>query len=329
MHQLNKKGQLANQAQSTDLANTQPRVAILLCTYDGQEFLQEQLDSFVDQTHSNWVLCVSDDGSTDGTLQIVRNFAKKVGQEKVVIFNGPRKGFAANFLSLIHHDEISAEYYAFSDQDDVWLPKKLEVAIAWLNSQRVEVPALYCSRTILIDAKGKVFGQSDLFSRPPSFANALVQSIGGGNTMVLNRAARNLISAHSPEDGIISHDWWTYILISGAEGAIKYDPRGYVQYRQHGDNLVGMNGTWIARLKRMILLFRGQFKIWNDRNIHLILSNPDFLTKYSQSTILKFCSIRESNSLFKRLTCLRRSKLYRQTILGNLGLIVAVCLNKI
>jgi glycosyltransferase involved in cell wall biosynthesis len=329
MNHLIKEDQIMDSAKSAEVINMQPRVAILLCTYNGQEFLQEQLDSFISQTHSNWVLYVSDDGSTDNTLQIIENFEKRVGEERVILFKGPRKGFAANFLSLIHHDEIKADYFSFSDQDDVWLPEKLEAALNWLKQQPKNIPTLYCSRTILIDAKGKIFGQSDVFLRPPSFANALVQSIGGGNTMVLNRAARNLVSAHSPDDGIVSHDWWVYILISGNEGAIKYDPTGYVLYRQHGGNLVGMNGTWMARVRRAILLFQGRFREWNDCNIRLICSNPDFLTKYSQPTILDFCSIRESNSLFKRLTCLRRSKMYRQTFLGNLGLIVAVCLNKI
>lgn len=307
---------------------TQSKVAILLCTYNGQEFLQEQLNSFGVQTHSNWVLYVSDDGSTDGTLQIIGNFAKKVGKDRVIIFQGPRKGFAANFLSLIHHVEIEADYFSFADQDDIWLPEKLEVALNWLKQQTKNIPALYCSRTILIDAKGKVFGQSDLFSRPPSFANALVQSIGGGNTMVLNRAARNLVSAHSPEAGIVSHDWWVYILISGNEGNINYDHAGYVLYRQHGGNLVGMNGTWMARVKRAILLFKGRFRAWNDLHVKLIELHPGFLSTQNYILFAQYSEFRKG-SILKRILGLKRSSLYRQTSLGNLGLIIGNAFKKV
>lgn len=308
--------------------NTQPRVAILLCTYNGQEFLREQLDSFEAQTHSNWILYVSDDGSIDSTLQIISDFAKKVGEDRVVIFKGPRKGFAANFLSLIHHDEIESDYFSFADQDDIWLPEKTEVALSWLKQQPENIPALYCSRTVLIDAKGKVFGQSDLFSRPPSFANALVQSIGGGNTMVLNRAARNLVSAHTPEDGIVSHDWWVYILVSGNEGRIHYDSVGYVQYRQHGGNLVGMNGTWMARVRRAILLFRGYFKTWNNRHEFLIQSYPGFLSQKNYYVFIKFRSLRRAN-FRKRITSMGGLSVYRQTNLGNFSLLVALIFNKL
>jgi len=317
-----------NIEQITSSVNKEPLVAILLCTYNGQEFLQEQLDSFATQTHRNWALYVSDDGSTDATLEIIAQFAKKVGEHKVTLFKGPRKGFAANFLSLIHHNEITADYYAFSDQDDIWLPKKLEVATKWLNTQDANVSALYCSRTILIDAKGKVFGKSDLFLRPPSFANALVQSIGGGNTMVLNRAARNLISAHSPDDGIISHDWWVYILVSGNEGAIQYDSTGHVLYRQHGGNLVGMNGTWMARVKRAILLFRGRFRRWNDHHELLITSHIGFLTPNNFQLFRQFCLVRQCD-FFARVRGLKNSPFYRQTRLGNMGLVIGNAFKKV
>ena len=329
MNQSIKEDQIMNSAKSAEVINKQPRVAILLCTYNGQEFLQEQLDSFATQTHSNWVLYVSDDGSTDNTLQIIENFAKSVGEERVLIFKGPRKGFAANFISLIHHDEIKADYFSFADQDDVWLPQKTEVALYWLTHQSSTVPALFCSRTILINAKGKTFGQSDHFSRPPSFANALVQSISGGNTMIFNCAARNLINIYSPTEGVISHDWWVYILVTGNDGLVKYDPIGYIQYRQHAGNLVGMNGTWLARIKRVIQLFQGRFRRWNDQNEKLILANIGFLTKDNLSLFLRYAEIRRCQNAVMRVSLLRQSPIYRQTFLGNLGLIVAAFFKKI
>jgi glycosyltransferase involved in cell wall biosynthesis len=328
MGQLTKENPARCDREIIQDAKMQPRVAILLCTYNGQEFLQEQLDSFVTQTHSNWVLYVSDDGSTDATLQIVKDFEKKVGQEKVFILKGPRKGFSANFLSLIHCDKVRADYFAFSDQDDIWLPKKIEAAVNWMTTQKSNIAALYCSRTILINAKGKVFGQSDLFLRPPSFANALVQSIGGGNTMLLNVTARNLARDYSPHNGIVSHDWWIYLLVSGNQGNIRYDPKAYIKYRQHGGNLVGMNGTWTARFRRVIMLFQGRFRHWNTVNIRNIMNSPGFLTEDNLDIVQKFKLMR-NRKLAIRLIEFHNLKLYRQTKFGDLGLFVGNIFKKI
>ena len=99
----------------------QPHVAILMCTLNGERFLKEQLDSFTTQTHQDWTLWVSDDGSTDQTLEILRATQAEWGADRLKIVEGPRKGFARNFLSLACRAEIEAEYFAFSDQDDVWL----------------------------------------------------------------------------------------------------------------------------------------------------------------------------------------------------------------
>ena len=106
-----------------------PRVAILLCTYNGAQFLAEQLDSLEAQVHQNWVVIASDDGSTDQTLEILRQYQAKWSPRKLTIRSGPQKGFCQNFLSLTADPEIRADYYAFCDQDDVWLPNKF-----WMNT---------------------------------------------------------------------------------------------------------------------------------------------------------------------------------------------------
>ncbi|TGR60375.1 glycosyltransferase family 2 protein, partial [bacterium M00.F.Ca.ET.194.01.1.1] len=101
-----------------------------------------------------------------------------------------RQGFAANFRSMILDPRIDADCYAFSDQDDVWEPDRLESAIRWMEGEDIDMPLLFCSRTATISQTGIPAGYSPLFRRPPSFRNALVQSIAGGNTMLFNRKAR-------------------------------------------------------------------------------------------------------------------------------------------
>src|ERR1700693_1620273 len=108
---------------SQDIAS--PEIAILLATFCGERFLHLQLASFERQAVRNWRLYASDDGSTDDTLAILRRFQQKLGPEKVDVRTGPGRGYIANFLSLIADESIKADYYALSDQDDLWKPQKL------------------------------------------------------------------------------------------------------------------------------------------------------------------------------------------------------------
>src|SRR6516162_5372814 len=109
------------------------RVAILMCTKDGAAFINCQLKSIADQSHKNWILIVSDDGSTDDTVAKIQQFAE-VHPQKTTIRRGPGKGVCANFLSLANDSTIDADYFAFSDQDDFWHPDKLQRALAWLTT---------------------------------------------------------------------------------------------------------------------------------------------------------------------------------------------------
>lgn len=198
----------------------EPKVAILLCTYHGQHYLAEQLDSFQAQSHSNWEVWASDDGSEDDTHAILEAYRQKWPEGRLSIHLGPAEGFAANFLSLTCKADIDADYYAYSDQDDIWEPDHLSRALDWLKTVPANVPALYSSRTRYIFENGFDLGFSTLFKRLPSFRNALVQSIAGANTMVFNRAARLLLRKTPSQLEIVFHDWWAYMLVSGCDGRI-------------------------------------------------------------------------------------------------------------
>ncbi|WP_187436049.1 glycosyltransferase family 2 protein [Bradyrhizobium hipponense] len=236
-------------------------VAILLAVKDGARFLPEQLESYVQQTHRDWSLHVSDDASKDRTIELVQDFARRVSNS-VTLRSGPSAGPNSNFLSLLRDTSIEADYFAFSDQDDVWCPDKLERALDLVRTVPGDHPTLYGSRTELIDREGCHSGYSMEFKKPPSFRNALVQSIAGGNTMVFNRAARELLKRVA-DGNVIIHDWMTYIVISAVGGTIFYDKRPSLRYRQHENNLVGANISLRARLRRVRMLLKGQWQEWN------------------------------------------------------------------
>lgn len=305
-----------------------PTIAILLCTMQGQPYLPEQLESIVRQTYKRWTIWASDDGSSDGTRSILGDYQQRLGEGRLSIHAGPGEGFVANFLSLACNAKISADYYAFADQDDVWEQDKLLRAVQWLSTIPVHTPALYCSRTCNVDVNNQCIGYSRLFLKRPSFANALVQSIGGGNTMVFNEAARNLLHAAGADVNVVAHDWWAYLVVSGHGGQVFCDARPNVRYRQHGANLIGANNSFADRVARAKLFLSGSFKVWNDTNIKALEGIRQQLTPENQKTLDQFSRARRS-SFFSRLIILKRSGVYRQTLLGNLGLVAAAIFNRI
>jgi glycosyltransferase involved in cell wall biosynthesis len=295
-------------------------------TLNGGPFLPEQLKSLFEQDHTNWFLIVSDDGSSDGTLSIIEDFATTAGR-KVEIRSGPKEGPPANFLSLATDTTIDADYFAWCDQDDVWLPDKLTRAIRVLAQSPPDKPALYCARTRLIDQAGVPIGWSPLFKRKPCFRNAVIQSLAGGNTMVFNRAARDLL-ARAPKARPISHDWWVYQLVTGAGGTVYYDRVPTVLYRQHDANYMGSNIGWRARWLRIQMLLSGRFMHWTDQNLAAFAQAEAFLTPEARQILARVRQMK-ADSLLSRLSAYSRSGIFRQTIAGNIALAIAILLKRV
>lgn len=307
------------------------KVVILMATYNGEKYLAQQLESIANQTHKEWELQVSDDGSTDRTRQIFQDFSKQQINNSCLIQKGPCKGFSSNFLSLIQQQNAQGDYYAFSDQDDVWKSDKLERAIRFLKTISADKPALYCSRTRLVNEDNKAVGFSPLFRKKISFCNALVQNIGGGNTMVFNKAALKLFrQASYGIDNIISHDWWIYMLMTGSGNTVFFDSYPTVRYRQHMANRIGSNANWRARFYRLyLLLVKGNFKKWNDVNLKaLFLAQPE-LTEGNRDILKEFSIIRKNNNCITRIIKIIRLGIYRQTFYGNVGLMIGTLFKKI
>jgi len=304
-----------------------PLIAILMGTMNGARFLPEQLDSLAAQTHQNWVLIASDDCSTDDTLLILKAYQAKWPAGKVIIKEGPKQGFCANFLSMACDPGIKADYYAFCDQDDVWLPGKLAAAIAKLQVEPTNLSKLYCGRSIYTDAEGIPTGYSVLFVHLMTFRNALVQSVAGANTMVFNSAAKILLEQASPCFPA-SHDWWSYLLITGVGGEIIYDPTPWVHYRQHADSIVGENRSISAKTSRINMIINGRFRAMVDLNVRSLKLHVGLLRLENKKLLIVFCKMRTQG--FKdRLRLFEVCGLYRQSWQGTISLFIAALFKRI
>jgi glycosyltransferase involved in cell wall biosynthesis len=305
-----------------------PHICILMATYNGKNFIAEQLQSIEEQSYKNWRLIISDDGSSDDTLSIAKQFQQKWESGRLEIRQGPQQGFCQNFLSMACDTTIQADLYAFSDQDDVWMLDKLERTVSYFNkSNESQLPRAYGTRTQIVDDALKPLGFSPEFTLPSSFRNALVQSISGGNTQVFNSVAKQLLEQAGVQK-VISHDWWLYQLVKGAGGIFYYDPVPSLLYRQHLDAVLGSNNSFRSRVERLRYVFNGRFKHWNDINYTALCNIRHLLSRDNQDILDIFGRFRGAH-LKDRIRLLEVCGLYRQTWRGTLSLWLAVIINKI
>jgi glycosyltransferase involved in cell wall biosynthesis len=303
-----------------------PKIAVLLATLNGAHFLEAQLSSLAHQVGFDLHIFASDDGSIDGTAEMVRQLCDRFGFA-LTEFNGPQKGFSENFRNLILRVPLDFDAYCFCDQDDVWLDDKLARSFAAIGSAHHNEPVLHCSRTMMISETDEPLGLSPAFLKPPSFANALVQSIAGGNTMMMNMSAMSLMKQASLRGSYTSHDWAAYQLISGAGGLVVYELEPLTQYRQHGNNSVGGNVGFAASFERLVLGLKGRYRDWNEVNWAFLSANRSLLTKDAIQKLKQFRRAR-SRVFGVRMRALWRSGCYRQTQRGTISLWIACALRK-
>lgn len=280
--------------------------------WQGAAHLQEQLDSIEGQSHADWQLLASDDGSRDGGPALIAAFARAQAPGQVRLVAGQGQGFAANYLSLLRALPADPGWVALSDQDDVWLPDRLSRGIAALAG--IAGPALYCSRSFITSDGLAGRRLSPPRAQPPSFRNALVQNIAAGNTILLNPAAAALIarSAHLIQ-GFVVHDWWAYLLVTGAGGVVVHDDEPTVLYRQHAGNVIGANDGLRARLRRLRMVVAGTFREWNEVNAAALQASGGLLSPEGRAVFADWQAMRATRGLVPRLQRLRALRLYRQT----------------
>ncbi len=228
-------------------------VQVLLSTYNGSPFIDALMDSVLSQDYPLHVL-VRDDGSVDDTVKRL----EKYRSHGVEVIEGENIGVTASFLELISRASPAAAYFALCDQDDVWLKSKVSRAVTTLRALQSDSknnqPLLCCSSYTLVDESLNVLGLSDIPERGPAFENALVQTIAPGCTMVMNRAARDLLKPLPDPQRLVMHDLWLYQVVS-AFGTVVYDAQPTLLYRQHSSNLMGAETgalrKWRARVRRL------------------------------------------------------------------------------
>ena len=207
---------------------------------------------------------------------------------------------------------------------------KLENSIKKIEALNSSSSILYCSRTAYFENDSlDEIGSSKLFKKKPQFKNALIQNIAGGNTILMNKKARNLMVNSLISEQYISHDWWCYLLISASGGEIIFDPFKSVKYRQHGKNIIGGNQKFKDKIRRFTNFFNGSFKEWNNINILNLLKNKKLIHKKNLKTLQIYIDARNEKNIFLKILLFKKTGVFRQSLLENFIFSIGVILNKI
>ena len=205
------------------------KVAVIMSTYNGEKFIREQLDSILNQSYKNIDLIVRDDGSKDKTVEIIKEYQEK--HKNIKLYEGQNLGFVKSFFELLKLAE--ADYYAYADQDDIWIENKIELAVNSLNKLDDQKPNMAFGNSDYYNENMEFIGYGEK-NKEYSFLSSLFACVGQGMTMTVNKKTRDMIIENMPKSCFF-HDWWTYIVCV-ALGNVAYDNVTTVKYRRRKEN---------------------------------------------------------------------------------------------
>lgn len=235
-------------------------INILMSTYNGERFLAEQIDSIRRQTVTEWNLLIRDDGSSDTTPDIIQRYVEM--DSRIHFINAQERvnfGVIKNFYTLLKHSR--ADFYFFSDQDDIWLDNKLEVTLKEAQRYDQTKPLLVYTDLKIVDQELNVLHESMIKTQSDHANTELVQELTEntvtGGTAMINSALADLWTSY---EDLLMHDWYL-ALVAAAMGNLVYINQPTELYRQHESNVLGAR-TWSKRMKNWLSPHKLVEKYW-------------------------------------------------------------------
>lgn len=220
------------------------KVVVLMSTYNGEKYLKEQIDSILNQSIKNIELIIRDDGSKDSTRKILREYSEESDRIKVIF--GENIGVEKSYRELLKYS-VEADYFAFCDQDDIWLDNKIEKAIEEMNVIKNE-PVLYYSEVKAVNNNMEIILTSH-YTGIDTLGSSFNTTPVIGCTVLFNNILKRYIEKYGIAENIIMHDLYMYRLCLAIGGHIIHDKNSYIMYRQHENNVVGISSSSLKKLK--------------------------------------------------------------------------------
>lgn len=304
-------------------------VSIVLAIYNGASFLEEQLQSIIENTYKDWTVEICDDGSTDGTLEIVASYQEKYPGKFTLHKNENNLGVTANFLEGAKR--AKGDYIMFCDQDDVWLPNKIERTLAKIKEREKQLgkatPIVVFTDAKLVNGAlepihDSFFGYNGLNTNKTDLPHLLIENKVIGCTTMFNRAVQDKMTSFPVNARY--HDWWI-ALIGATFGEVSYLDEPTLLYRQHGNNVVGAKNfisyVW-SRVKDMKA--QGESLIENERQAWEFYEiYKDILMEEQQRVLQNFANIHSVN-WFERVARLFQYGFWKSGKVRNIGVFLMI-----
>ena len=292
-------------------------VDIIMATYNGSKYIEQQIDSIISQTYTNWRLYIRDDGSTDNTVEIIKRYLKKY-KNKIILIEDEKKGLGSkmNFAELMKY--VESDYCMFADQDDFWLEDKVEVSLKKmkeLENKLIDKPILVHSDLKVVDENLNIINESffkyqNINPEHNKLNNLFVWNTVTGCTAMLNRELIRLCK-NIPENCVM-HDWWI-ALVASSMGMIYTIRDQTILYRQHSNNTLGAVGY-----EKKINISRVLDKIKNGKYTNYFndifkqvesfyLQYNNVLPKYNKELTEKFIKLKKQNLLQRKISVIKNN----------------------
>ena len=302
------------------------KIAILLATYNGEKYIADQIDSILAQHETGWELYIHDDGSADCTPEIIKSYERRE-PKRIHVLGGPACGGAKeNFFYLLR--QVQAPYVMFCDQDDFWMPMKIELTLEKIKAAEktygTDRPILVFSDLSIVDGELHLISErmsvyQQLDPTRTRIRDLVIQNVITGCTVMINRALAERALLTENTDDIIMHDWWC-ALVAASFGRIGYIDKPLVLYRQHSSNSVGAKS-----LHSPAYLLR-RLSQGNDikASLRATQKQADCLTRtfaHADPLLLQYRCLNEKNKL-ERLSFYVRNGVWKCGWKRNLGLLI-------
>lgn len=317
------------------IMNQAVEVEILIATYNGEKYLPAQLDSILAQTHQDFRILIRDDGSTDATVQIIQDYQQQhPGKINLIPPDNSAPGLILNFSKLIAAS--TAPFLMLSDQDDVWLPKKIESMLTRIKqlekTHPPKTPVLIHSDLIVVDSQLTEIDKSfwryiGINPNRATFANILIQNNVTGCASIFNRALAEVSIPIPPE--AMMHDWWL-ALVASSMGVLDHVKSPTVLYRQHGANTLGAQpfawsiGYFLRKIRTLFQPQKNYILTTYIQQAELFFQHyQHHLPDSHKKTLAAFKDIKSQGFLARRLTLIRYN-LVRWKFVQNIGLFIRI-----
>lgn len=285
----------------------QPLISVVVATYNGEHFIKQQMDSIIGQTYKNLEIIVIDDCSTDGTVDILQQYANQHANVKLFV-NESNLGYVKNFEKGLLL--ATGDYIAPSDQDDIWAENKLEILMAAMGDNAI----IYCNSAI-INGVGEPSGKllSDI-KHLQTFNDPLQYAIGNtaaGHAMIITR--KTIIDS-VPFPTMIPHDYWLG-FVATFDSQLFFFNQPLVWYRQHGGNVFGVKAKGVKKEKKVKMAEAKRLELARERMQLLYEKCPEYLTEQKAA----FAGLVKSYRSFSLINNFNRMRLffkYRHRILA-------------